>query len=45
MPGVERILLSYYRGIFENNESKCLEYLEYVFEKKRALLVLYGGNH
>jgi 4-aminobutyrate aminotransferase len=35
MPGVERIPPPVtYRGIFENNESKCLEYLEYVFEKE-----------
>ncbi|MFT5244702.1 MAG: 4-aminobutyrate aminotransferase [Psychroserpens sp.] len=35
MPGVERIPPPVtYRGIFENNENKCLEYLEYVFEKE-----------
>jgi 4-aminobutyrate aminotransferase len=35
MPGVERIPPPVtYRGIFENNENKCLEYLEYVFSKE-----------
>ncbi|WP_405410318.1 aspartate aminotransferase family protein [Maribacter sp. Asnod1-A12] len=35
MPGVERIPPPVtYRGIFEGNESKCLEYLEYVFAKE-----------
>lgn len=35
MPGMERIPPPItYRGIFENNENKCLEYLEYVFEKE-----------
>ncbi|EIJ39057.1 4-aminobutyrate aminotransferase family protein [Galbibacter orientalis DSM 19592] len=35
MPGVERIPPPVtYRGIFENNEAKCLEYLEYVFAKE-----------
>ncbi len=35
MPGVERIPPPItYRGIFEDNESKCLEYLEYVFSKE-----------
>ncbi|WP_276168764.1 (R)-1-hydroxy-2-aminoethylphosphonate ammonia-lyase [Zobellia alginiliquefaciens] len=35
MPGVERIPPPVtYRGIYENNESKCLEYLEYVFAKE-----------
>ncbi len=35
MPGVERIPPPVtYRGIFEENESKCLEYLEYVFTKE-----------
>ncbi len=35
MPGVERIPPPVtYRGIFEDNESKCLEYLEYVFTKE-----------
>jgi 4-aminobutyrate aminotransferase len=38
MPGVERIPPPVtYRGIFENNESKCLEYLEYVFEKEGGI--------
>ncbi len=35
MPGVERIPPPVtYRGIFEDNEDKCLEYLEYVFSKE-----------
>ena len=35
MPGVERIPPPVtYRGIFEGNEAKCLEYLEYVFAKE-----------
>lgn len=35
MPGVERIPPPItYRGIFEDNENKCLEYLEYVFSKE-----------
>ena len=35
MPGVERIPPPVtYRGLFENNENKCLEYLEYVFAKE-----------
>ncbi len=35
MPGVERIPPPVtYRGIFEGNEEKCLEYLEYVFSKE-----------
>lgn len=35
MPGVERIPPPItYRGIFEDNEEKCLEYLEYVFSKE-----------
>lgn len=35
MPGVERIPPPVsYRGIFEGNEDKCLEYLEYVFKKE-----------
>jgi 4-aminobutyrate aminotransferase len=35
LPGVERIPPPVnYRGIFENNENKCLEYLEYVFAKE-----------
>lgn len=35
MPGVERIPPPVtYRGIFEGNESKCLEYLEYVINKE-----------
>lgn len=35
MPGVERIPPpNPYRGIFENDEKKCLEYLEYVFSKE-----------
>ena len=35
MPGVERIPPPVtYRGIFEGNESKCLEHLEYVFSKE-----------
>ncbi|MCM4172699.1 aspartate aminotransferase family protein [Arenibacter sp. TNZ] len=35
MPGVERIPPPItYRGIFEDNEDKCLEYLEYVFSKE-----------
>ena len=38
MPGVERIPPPVtYRGIFENNESKCLEYLEYVFSKENDI--------
>ncbi|NNE76546.1 MAG: aminotransferase class III-fold pyridoxal phosphate-dependent enzyme, partial [Pricia sp.] len=35
MPGVGRIPPPItYRGIFENNEAKCLEHLEYVFAKE-----------
>lgn len=35
MPGVERIPPPVtYRGIYEGNEAKCLEYLEYVFTKE-----------
>lgn len=35
MPGVERIPPPVnYRGIFEGDESKCLEHLEYVFAKE-----------
>lgn len=35
MPGVERIPPPVtYRGIFEGNEAKCLEHLEYVFSKE-----------
>jgi 4-aminobutyrate aminotransferase len=35
MPGVERIPPPVtYRGIFEGNEAKCLEHLEYVFAKE-----------
>lgn len=35
MPGVERIPPPVtYRGIFEDNEAKCLEHLEYVFSKE-----------
>ncbi|WP_036152317.1 (R)-1-hydroxy-2-aminoethylphosphonate ammonia-lyase [Maribacter forsetii] len=35
MPGVERIPPPVtYRGIFEGNEAKCLQYLEYVFAKE-----------
>lgn len=35
MPGVERIPPPVtYRGIFEGNEDKCLEYLEYVIKKE-----------
>lgn len=35
MPGIERIPPPVtYRGLFENNENKCLEYLEYVFAKE-----------
>lgn len=35
MPGVERIPPPVtYRGIYEGNEAKCLEYLEYVFDKE-----------
>ena len=35
LPGVERIPPPVtYRGIFEDNENKCLEYLEYVFAKE-----------
>jgi 4-aminobutyrate aminotransferase len=38
MPGVERIPPpTSYRGIFENNEQKCLEYLEYVFSKENDI--------
>ncbi len=38
MPGVERIPPPVtYRGIFENDESKCLEYLEYVFSKENDI--------
>ncbi|WP_281635222.1 (R)-1-hydroxy-2-aminoethylphosphonate ammonia-lyase [Flavobacterium marginilacus] len=36
--GVERIPPPVtYRGIFENNENKCLEYLEYVFSKENDI--------
>jgi 4-aminobutyrate aminotransferase len=35
LPGIERIPPPVtYRGLFENNENKCLEYLEYVFAKE-----------
>jgi 4-aminobutyrate aminotransferase len=35
LPGIERIPPPVtYRGIFENDENKCLEYLEYVFAKE-----------
>lgn len=35
LPGTERIPPPVsYRGLFENNENKCLEYLEYVFAKE-----------
>ncbi|TDS16652.1 4-aminobutyrate aminotransferase [Maribacter caenipelagi] len=35
MPGVERVPPPVtYRGIFEGNEAKCLEHLEYVFAKE-----------
>lgn len=35
LPGIERIPPPVtYRGLFENNENKCLEYLEYVFTKE-----------
>lgn len=35
LPGIERIPPPItYRGIFEDNEDKCLEYLEYVFSKE-----------
>lgn len=35
MPGAERIPPPVtYRGIYENNEQKCLEYMEYVFAKE-----------
>lgn len=35
MPGVERIPPPVtYRGIYEGDEAKCLEYLEYVFDKE-----------
>lgn len=38
MPGVERIPPpTSYRGIFENNEQKCLDYLEYVFSKENDI--------
>ncbi len=38
MPDVERIPPPVtYRGIFENNENKCLEYLEYVFSKENDI--------
>jgi 4-aminobutyrate aminotransferase len=38
MPGAERIPPPVtYRGIFENNEQKCLEYLEYVFSKENDI--------
>jgi len=38
MPGVERIPPPItYRDIFENNENKCLEYLEYVFSKENDI--------
>ena len=38
MPGVERIPPPVnYRGIFEGNEDKCLEYLEYVFTKETGI--------
>ncbi len=35
LPGTERIPPpTKYRGLFEDNEAKCLEYLEYVFAKE-----------
>lgn len=38
MPGVERIPPPVtYRGIYENNEAKCLEYLEYVLSKENGI--------
>ena len=38
LPGIERIPPPItYRGIFENNENKCLEYLEYVFAKEGGI--------
>jgi 4-aminobutyrate aminotransferase len=38
LSGVERIPPPVtYRGIFENNEAKCLEYLEYVFSKENNI--------
>lgn len=38
MPGVERIPPPVsYRGIFENQEEKCLEYLGYVLEKENDI--------
>ena len=38
IPGVERIPPPVnYRGIFEGNEDKCLEYLEYVFTKETGI--------
>lgn len=38
LTGVERIPPPVtYRGIFENNEAKCLEYLEYVFSKENDI--------
>ncbi|MCB0459300.1 MAG: aspartate aminotransferase family protein [Flavobacteriaceae bacterium] len=38
LPGVERVPPPVtYRGIFEGNENKCLEYIEYVFEKEHDI--------
>ena len=38
IPGVERIPPPVnYRGVFEGNEDKCLEYLEYVFIKETGV--------
>jgi len=38
MPGVERIPPPItYRGIYENNEDKAIEYLEYIFEKDNQI--------
>ncbi|GLB51309.1 aspartate aminotransferase family protein [Neptunitalea chrysea] len=38
MPGVERIPPPItYRGIYENNEQKCLEHLEYVLSKENGI--------
>lgn len=38
MPGVERVPPPVtYRGIFENNEAKCLEYLAYVLKKENGI--------
>ena len=38
IPGVERIPPPVnYRGVFEGNEDKCLEYLEYVFTKETGI--------